>query len=665
MHLITQNLAELCSLLVNNIFGELPSRIFAALLNKGRSSIPQLAQYTSLTPRQLRHGLVVLLQNNLLYFQTESGHAIYTANADAAYNLVRTGKVLDMIGSVYGEPAKEVMQNLLSMGHTKVEHLRDAYEAKFRQAARMAAAANGGASGDPNGFADHEEASEEIKQDTMTGLYIKSLQELDEVLCRMIQAELVASVNQDSFRSWEDTRKLIEDEVHTAYFAGGVRGAKGKEEFASRLGKRLREVRDDPISLKRKLQAKIQMNKRRKLSEWNSANDYDDDELIVDSDIVLRVNYEKCSVELRNQQLVHFVNEVYGQTTAEVYATLLQQLSKKISRCRFDPEVDDHDDDSAGRNAKVSTNEIYEKLDPTLDVSVGIGKISANMTDRKSANHIQERAPAAKVLYEEAEVVGAASSDEEEVEESNGHAYGEDEVDDDFLQSSTNGVNGTKPGKVKFNDAGPAKLSRKEHFRQHLLLLCEGECKFLRHCAMEQWTVDFEPLVDSLQVMELDTVIQRSVGQTGLRVVRILRKVGKMDEKTLPNLALLPKGDVQTIMLKMQMLGYVDMQEVPRDNNRTASRTLFLYWTDTKRCLDRILDNTYKTMLRCLQRLEVQRQMETDVLDLVKRDDVRGHEKEMMQERYYNRFVRVMDIQEKLLAHVMRLDNLVGTLRDF
>lgn len=355
---------------------------------------------------------------------------------------------------------------------------------------------------------------------------------------------------------------------------------------------------------------------------------------------------------------------MYGPTTAEVYATLLQQLSKKISRCRFDPEIDDYDDDSAGKNAKISTNEVYEKLDPSLDVSVGIGKISANMTDRKSANHIQERAPAAKIPYEEAEVVGEASSDEE-VEETNGHTYGEDDGDGDSPQVSTNGTNGMKPGKVKFNDAGPAKLSRKEHFRQHLLLLCEGQCKFLRHCAMEQWTVDFEPLVESLQVMELDTVIQRSVGQTGLRVVRILRKVGKMDEKTLPNLALLPKGDVQTIMLKMQMLGYVDMQEVPRDNNRTASRTLFLYWTDTKRCLDRILDNTYKTMLRCLQRLEVQRQQETDVLDLVKRDDVRGREKEMMQERYYNRFVRVMDIQEKLLAHVMRLDNLVGTLRDF
>lgn len=367
-------------------------------------------------------------------------------------------------------------------------------------------------------------------------------------------------------------------------------------------------------------------------------------------------------MELRNQQLAHVVSELYGETTGEVYAALLQQLSKKISRCQSNPQIDVDDDDDA-QALRVSTNEIFDNLDPSLDVSAGVGKVGAKMTDRKSANRILDVPPATKQpLIEEAEVADEASSDEEEVEEANGHAV--DEVDDEGVDvnPATNGVNGTK---VKFNDAGPAKLTRKEHFRQHLLLLCEGQHQFLRHCAMEQWTVDFEPLMRSLQEMELDTVIERTVGQTGLRLVRILRKVGKMDEKTLPNLALMSKGDVQRLMLKMQMSGYVDIQEVPRDNNRTASRSLFLYWTDTRQCLDRLVDSTYKAMLRCLQRLVVERQLEQEVLDTVKRDDVRGREKEVMEGRFYNRFVRVSEVQEKLLAHAMRLDNLVGTLKDF
>lgn len=666
---VTKSLAELCALLVDDVYGELPSRIFAALMNKGRSSIPQLIQYTSLNTRQLRHGLVVLVQNNLLYWKVEAGHAVYAPNVDAAYNIVRIGKILDMIGAVYGEEEKEVAQNLLSMGHAKVEDLRDAYQAKFNQAARHAAAVNGDAShgGDDD---DDESVSGEVKKDSKTGLYVKSLEQLDDVLCRLIQAELVGTVTEESFRSLEDRYKALEDEIIKTFFAGGVRGAKGKEDYAIRRAKRLREVRDEPLSLKGTLQSKISMSKRRKLSGWSYTNGggASDSDLLIDGDIALRVNYEKCAVELRNQQLVHVVSEVYGETTAEVYAALLQQLSKKISRCRSDPDIDLGDDEEYPHGRRISTNEVYDNLSPSLDVSAGIGKVGAKATDRKCANQIQEHPPdMKKPPFDEAEVEGEASSDEDEMEheeEPSGHdVEAEDEGVD--LKPFTNGANGTKETKVKFNENGPAKLSRKEHFRQHLLLLCESQHKFLRHCAMEQWTVDFEPLLRSLQQMELDAVIERSVGQSGLRLVRILRRVGKMDEKTLPSLALMSKGEVQKLMLKMQMLGYVDMQEVPRDNNRSASRTLFLYWTDTGRCLDRLLDNTYKAMLRCLQRLEVQREMEREVLDTVRRDDVRGREKELLEGRFYNRFVRISEIQEKLLAQIMRLDSLVGTLRDF
>ncbi|ROV95086.1 hypothetical protein VSDG_05835 [Cytospora chrysosperma] len=658
----TKNLTELCAQLVDDVYGELPSRIFAALLTKGRASIPQLIQYTSLTPRQLRHGLVVLLQNNLLYYSIESaGHAVYAANSDAAYNIVRIGKILDMIGTIYGEEEKEVMQNLLSMGHAQVADLRDAYQAKFKQAARLTPAVNGNAHHDDE---DEAEVTTGAKKNSKTGLYVNSLAQLDDVLCRLIQAELVAKVDEDSFRSPEDRYKSVEEDIIKTFFAGGIRGSKGKEEYAAKLSKRLREMRDEPFSLKRKLHAKISISKRRKVSGFSYVNGADaaDNDLVLEGDTVLRINYEKCTAELRNQQLVHVVSEMYGETTAEVYATLLKQLSKKISRCHSNPEINDDDDDSL-QDLKVSTNEIFDNLNPSLDVSTGVGKVGAKMTDRKSANRIYDLPPETKSpLIEEAEVDGEASSDEEEAEEANGHAVDEDDDEGVDMQPAANGMNGTK---VKFNDVGPAKLTRKEHFRQHLLLLCEGQHKFLRHCAMEQWTVDFEPLVRSLREMELDTVIQRSVGQPGLRLVRILRKVGKMDEKTLPNMALMSKGDVQRLMLKMQMFGYVDIQEIPRDNNRTASRTLFLYWTDTTRCLDRLIDNTYKAMLRCLQRLQVERQMEREVLDTVKRDDVRGREKEVMEGRFYNRFVRVSEVQEKLLTHIMRLDNLVGTLKDF
>lgn len=238
-------------------------------MNKGRSSVHQLTQYTSLTPRQLRHGLVVLLQNNLLYYHVDSGNTIYTASPSGAYSLVRIGKILDMVGSIYGDEEKEVMQNVLHMGHTKIGDLREAYQAKFRPHPN-------GARQDPptvNGDA-HDDDAEAAKRkaDPRTGLFVNSLEQLDAVLCKMLGAELLTVVTSHSFRSPEDAMKEIEDEIKTTHFPGGVRGAKGKEEYIKRLSRELREVREAPLSLKRKLQNDLGMNKRRRLANGYGEN---------------------------------------------------------------------------------------------------------------------------------------------------------------------------------------------------------------------------------------------------------------------------------------------------------------------------------------------------------------------------------------------------------
>ena len=186
-----------------------------------------------------------------------------------------------MIGAIYGEEEKEVMQNLLSMGHAKVQDLRDAYQAKFKQAARSAPAVNGDAHHD-------DDESSGAKKNSKTGLFVDSLGQLDDVLCRLIQAELVVMVAEDSFRSPEDSYKAVEEEITKTFFAGGVRGTKGKEEYASKMSKRLREMRDEPFSLKRKIQSKASVSKRRKVSGWSHVNGGDGSDLILEVGSALR-----------------------------------------------------------------------------------------------------------------------------------------------------------------------------------------------------------------------------------------------------------------------------------------------------------------------------------------------------------------------------------------
>ena len=125
------------------------------------------------------------------------------------------------------------------------------------------------------------------------------------------------------------------------------------------------------------------------------------------------------------------------------------------------------------------------------------------------------------------------------------------------------------------------------------------------------------------------------------------------------------KGDVHIKMAEMELAGYLDVQEVPRDNNRTAARTLFLWFFDQDSTMAKVLDNTYKAMVNHLQRLDVERQKKKNVLSVAERKDVQGMEEEKLRGDIYNEYQDFLDIQSKLLGQLARLDELVSVLRDY
>lgn len=389
---------------------------------------------------------------------------------------------------------------------------------------------------------------------------------------------------------------------------------------------------------------------------------------------VIRINYEKCLVDLRNRRLVQFATDMYGETTAYVYGVLLKLLSKDSPRCRLDSVMDvpkeDEENEDTGPGS-VTTDLILDNLKTSVDLSLGIGKAERRQLSSRVAEKIEPYPPKKKVLIAEAEVDGYASADEDEGDEESSE---ESDYDSDYEAptangvNGVNGVNGAKGTKVKFDEPTKPKerrLDRPTQLRQHLLLLAESPQRFVRHCGQNEWTVDFESVMTALRESELDSVIERTSGREGLRLVRILRAKGKLDEKALPNVALMRKPELQQKMLEMQTAGFVHVQEVPRDVKADVKKSFFLWFCDVDRSLNRLLDTSYKTMVHCIQVLAALRLREKDVLDTTRRTDVRGREKDIMKKEYYERYSRFLECERKLFAQVMRLDDLVSVLRDF
>jgi DNA-directed RNA polymerase III subunit RPC3 len=145
----------------------------------------------------------------------------------------------------------------------------------------------------------------------------------------------------------------------------------------------------------------------------------------------------------------------------------------------------------------------------------------------------------------------------------------------------------------------------------------------------------------------------------------VLRKFGKLDEKQIQKIALMKQGEVRKVLLRMQMHGFADIQEVPKDASRAPGRTVFLWWFDMDRVIKLMLEILYKTLCRCLEVLEVSRYEARDALALAGRDDVKGNEDEMLPENYLREFRAFQMKEEQLIIQMTRLDELVAIFRDY
>lgn len=382
--------------------------------------------------------------------------------------------------------------------------------------------------------------------------------------------------------------------------------------------------------------------------------------------MVVRVNHEKCLVELRNQKLADFASDALGPVTGEVYRTLLGLLTADLPQCRVDPFLED---DSLPQHT-VTSLDILEQLDRSLNISVGIGKAPQEQIDFKSAEKIY---PAPRLSDSDSE---DSDDDDEPAQNRQVHHFGyDDEGGNENIHEdgAVNGngspdANGARETKVKFDDQTTSKNDRLEGMRQHLLLLAESKHRFIRHCGTlgrGQWTVDFSQVLERLGETELDAVIEQTFGRHGLRLTRILREKGKLDEKMLQSAAFMSKADVLSKMLALQMAGVVDVQEVPKDSSRMANRTMYFWFFDKQRTQEQLLDDIYKAMLRALETLQVERHKQRNILAFVERKDVQGKEEEVMTTEHYNQYNRHLEVEGKLLGQVMRLDDLISVFRDF
>lgn len=220
----------------------------------------------SLNQRNLRRGLAVLIQQNLIFHHTDPDTSIthYEANPEVAYNLVRTGKILDTIHRNYGEAAKEMVYNILLNGHMKVSEVM---QLKSRGLMNGSAHPNG-ANGHANGASSETSATAEDDKD--------QTQETFDLIAYLIATGILEPLNMRMLQCPQDVRTEIDQELMKEY-PSGLRGSKQKTEFNQKAREAWRDIQDESKDLKRKLEPDYIYGsgaKRRKLANGGRTNGF-------------------------------------------------------------------------------------------------------------------------------------------------------------------------------------------------------------------------------------------------------------------------------------------------------------------------------------------------------------------------------------------------------
>jgi DNA-directed RNA polymerase III subunit RPC3 len=316
--------------------------------------------------------------------------------------------------------------------------------------------------------------------------------------------------------------------------------------------------------------------------------------------------------------LVELAEQTSSTVTAQVYETLLRLIEYQTRRCRDIPEIPREGEEGDDYSVPIPLHRLASEIDPNLDLAGAIGPMDPSQApDRKGKRPLE------------------------------------------------NGVNGDRHDEPEEVSRG---TNRIYDIEQHLSLLAQPPYNLSSRRnkdPISTWTVEYRHLARHLRHLELERMVGTRYGITALKLIRILLTKGKLDEKRLQEISLLSTKDLRQILAGLQASGFVDLQEVPRDAQRQPSRTVYLWFYDPDRVCRNILQDTYKAMSRCLQRIHFERSRLRDFLDKTERIDVKGNEEKYLTETELKTLQQWRDKEALLLGEVSRLDDLVAVLRDY
>lgn len=193
---------------------------------------------------------------------------------------------------------------------------------------------------------------------------------------------------------------------------------------------------------------------------------------------------------------------------------------------------------------------------------------------------------------------------------------------------------------------------------QHLkLLTIDKKLAFLIESSPGQFYVPFTVLQGQLADFELKQIVKTIFGTPTLRVLNCIEEKRLIEEKNIAKSVLMREGDVRKIIAILTKFGLVDIQEIPRTADRSAMRGIFAFKINRKyyrgkKILGNCLMFNMGEVLDQMEEIKVENKI---LLDKISREDVKGHEVELLLESELKQLKLVVESEKQRVAQFQRL----------
>ncbi|KAF8319501.1 RNA polymerase III subunit RPC82 helix-turn-helix domain-containing protein [Cantharellus anzutake] len=180
--------------------------------------------------------------------------------------------------------------------------------------------------------------------------------------------------------------------------------------------------------------------------------------------------------------------------------------------------------------------------------------------------------------------------------------------------------------------------------------------------------VEYEMIAKLMRKDVYLTFVRQAYGSYAVRIVNILLEKGKTDEKAIARSAMLSPKDVQSLLPKLSSSALISLQEVPRSSERSASKTIYLWFVcGSTKHLFNSLKVPYKSLTNMHIRLFTESSTPTisALLEKRERSDVRGREEELMTRDEREALQEYERKKERLRVLMGRVDESVFVMKDF